>query len=101
MQQSMRKEKLRKVRLCFIAGCFRKSFNMIINHCFCFASSFAAQFLLFGIRMMQEISKQEVGNGKQLGMTNNMYFKNNFNRLAINITQKTFFTDKMCINVHI
>ena len=30
MQQSMRKEKLRKVGLCFITGCFIKSFNMII-----------------------------------------------------------------------
>ena len=34
MQQSMRKEKLRKVGLCFITGCFIKSFNMIINHFF-------------------------------------------------------------------
>ena len=58
MQQSMRKEKLRKV------VCFIKSFNMIINHFFCFASSFAAQFLLFDIRMTQEISKGEVGNDK-------------------------------------
>ena len=31
-QQSMRKEKLRKVRLCFITGCFIRSFSMIINH---------------------------------------------------------------------
>ena len=64
MQQSIKKEKLRKVGLCFITGCFIKSFNMIINHFFCFASSFAAQFLLFDIRMTQEISKGEVGNGK-------------------------------------
>ena len=28
MQQSMRIEKLRKVRLCFITGCFVKSFNI-------------------------------------------------------------------------
>ena len=63
MQQSMRKEKLRKVGLCFITGCFIKSFNMIIN-LFFFASSFAAQFLLFDIRIMQEISKGEVRNGK-------------------------------------
>ena len=34
MQQSMRKEKQRKVGLCFITGCFIKSFNMIINHFF-------------------------------------------------------------------
>ena len=64
LQQSMRKEKLRKVRLCFITGCFIKSFNMIIIHFICFASSFAAQFLLFDIRMKQEISKGEAGNGK-------------------------------------
>ena len=63
-QQSVRKEKLRKVGLCFIAGCFIKSFNMIINHFFYFASSFAAQVLLFDIRITQEIAKVEVGNGK-------------------------------------
>ena len=34
VQQSMREEKLRKVGLCFITGCFIKSFNMIINHFF-------------------------------------------------------------------
>ena len=34
MEQAMRKEKLRKVGLCFIKGCFIKSFNMIINHFF-------------------------------------------------------------------
>ena len=34
MQKSMRKEKLRNVKLCFITGCFIKSFNMIINHFF-------------------------------------------------------------------
>ena len=65
MQSSMRKEKLRKVGLGFISGCFIKSFNMIIKHFFfCFASSFAAQFLLFDIKMTQEISKGEVGNDK-------------------------------------
>ena len=69
MQQSMRKEKLKKSGLCFIKGCFIKSFNMIINHVFVLASSFAAQFLVFDIRMTQEISKGEEGNGKELGMT--------------------------------
>ena len=34
-QQSMRKEKLRKVGLCFITGCFIKLFNMIITFLFC------------------------------------------------------------------
>ena len=32
MQHSLRKEKLKNVGLCFITGCFIKSFNMIINH---------------------------------------------------------------------
>ena len=59
MQQS-RKEKLKKVGLCFITGCFIKSFNVIINYFFVFASSFVAQFLLLDIRMTQE----GVGNGK-------------------------------------
>ena len=47
MQQSMRKEKLREVGICFITDCFLKPFKMIINLFFYFASSFAAQFLLF------------------------------------------------------
>ena len=34
MQESMRKEKPRKVGLCFITDCFISSFNMIINHFF-------------------------------------------------------------------
>ena len=54
MQQSMRKETLRKFGLCFIAVSFIKSFNMMINY-FCFSNSFAAQFSLFDIGMMQEI----------------------------------------------
>ena len=66
MRQSMRKEKLRKVGLCFTTGCFIKSINLIINHFFCFVSSLAAQFLHFDIRMMQEMSKGEVGNSKYL-----------------------------------
>ena len=81
MQQSVRKEKLRKVGLCFITGCFIKSFNMIVNHFFVFASSCAARFLLLDIRMTQETSKEGVGNGKSLAMANyNIYFKNDFNR---------------------
>ena len=31
IQRSIRKEKLRKVGLCFITGCFIKPFKMIIN----------------------------------------------------------------------
>ena len=99
MQQSVRKEKLRKATLCFITGCFIKFFNIIINHFFCFTSSFPAQFLLFDIRMTQEVSKGEAGNGKELGMANdNIYFKNNFNRFVMKITHTNFLYWK---NVHI
>ena len=98
MQPSIRNEKLRKVGLLFYNRLFYKCFNMIIDDFFCFASSFAAQFLFFDIRMTQKILKGEVGNGKQLGMVNyNIYFKYNFNRLVMNLTQTNFFADKMCI----
>ena len=62
----MREEKLcYKFVLCktlyfVIADCFIKPSKMIINHIFYFAISFAAQFLLFQIRMTQEISKAVV-----------------------------------------
>ena len=61
MQQSMRKEKQRKVGLCFITGRCKK------------------------------YQKGEVGKSKQLGMTNyNINFKNNFIPLIMNITQTNF-----------
>ena len=46
IQQSVRKEKLRKVVLksCSINDCFIKPFKIIINHFFYFACSLAAQF---------------------------------------------------------
>ena len=49
IQRSMRKKKLRKVRLCIITGCFLKSFKMIINPIFCSSSLFLAPFPLFDI----------------------------------------------------
>ena len=62
---------------------------MIINLAYTyFASLFAAQFLLFEIRMTQEISNGETGNSKYLGMANcNIYFTNDFNRLLMNVAQ--------------
>ena len=48
----------KKNGICFIAGCFK------IMIFFFFARSFAGQFSLFVIRMTQEISKWEIGNGK-------------------------------------
>ena len=91
----MRIEKLGKVGLCFITSCFIEPFKIMIifssidlfvHKIFNFAtSSFAAQFSLFDIRMTQQISKRETG------MANcNIYFKNNFNLLVINVTQMNF-----------
>ena len=39
--------------------------------------------------MTQEISKEEIGKGKELKIANyNIYFKNNFNRLVMNVRNK-------------
>ena len=61
IQQSMGKEKLRKIGLCFITGCFIKTFKMIINHFFFISQAHSQRnygFLISGI------SKGEIGNGK-------------------------------------
>ena len=78
-QQSMRIEKLRKVRFCFITSCFIKPFTLIIIFSsidlfvhkifICFLSSFAAQFLLFnqddtGNTKKGNWKRQIPGNGK-------------------------------------
>ena len=61
----MGKEKLRKFVPYSITDCFINPFKMIINHIFYFASSFAAQFLLFEIKITQEILKGGIArNGK-------------------------------------
>ena len=60
VQQSMRKEKMRKVGLCF---CFIKSFNMIINHFFVYQAHSQPNFCFL-------IIKRGSRERKQLGMTN-------------------------------
>ena len=50
----MRKEKLRKVGLCFIKGCFIKPFQMINNHSF-FISQ-AHSFLLCDMRDVKRVN---------------------------------------------
>ena len=83
----MRKEKLRKIGLCFITGCFIKPFKMIINHFFYFSSSFAAQLWLFDIRDIKRGNwEQQIARNNKL----NIYFKNNFNLLLMNETQLNF-----------
>ena len=60
IQQSMKKEKVRKAGLCFITGCFLKHFKILINRFFFISQAHRNQFLLFDVRMTQKISK--VGN---------------------------------------
>ena len=92
----MRKEKLRKVGLCFITGCFIKPFKMIINHAFLyFSSSFAGQLWLFDVRDIKRGNweRQIARNGKL-----NIHFRSNFNILVMNVTQVNFLYLQ---NVHI
>ena len=82
----MRKGKLRKVRLYFITSCFLKPFQIIIkiNRFFYFSSSFTAQLLLFDISDFKRGGwERQIGRDGEL----NIYFKNNFNLLAMNVTQ--------------
>ena len=65
----MRKEKVRKGGLYLITGCFIKPFKMIINHFFCFSSSFTAQFLLFDIRDIKRRNwKRQIANNDKLNI---------------------------------
>ena len=60
----MGKEKLRKIGLCFITGCFIKTFKMKINHCFFFfLISQAHSQRNYGC-LISGISKGEIGNDK-------------------------------------
>ena len=83
----MRKQKMRKVGLCFITGCFIKPFQIIINHFFISEAHSQRNFHFFIIG----ISKGETGNRKiaRDGKLN-IYFKNNFNLLVMNVTQLNF-----------
>ena len=68
-------------------GCFIKPFKMIINLFFNFSSSFAAQFSLFDIRNIKRGNwEQQIARDGKL----NIYFKNNFNLLVMNVTQLNF-----------
>ena len=85
----MRKEKLRKVELCFISGCFIKPFKMIINHFLYFSSSFAAQFWFFDIRNIKRGNwERQVARNSKL----NIFFKHDVNLLIMNATQFNFLT---------
>ena len=82
----MRKEKLRKVGLCFITGCLIKPFKMVIIS-FYFSSSFSVQFLLFDIRDIKRGNwKHQIARNGKL----NIYFKNNSNFLVMKVTQLNF-----------
>ena len=101
MQQSMQKGKLKKVALCFITGSFIEPFKLTLTFFssvglfftrFFFTSQIrSAQSSLFDIKITQEISKGDTGNGKELGMANyRICFKKYFNRLVMNATQINF-----------
>ena len=90
-----KKKHSRKVGLYFITGCFTKPFQMIVNHLFYFSSSLAEQFSLFDIRDIKRGTwEQKIARDGKL----NIYFKNNFNLLVMNVTQLHFLNWQ---NVHI
>ena len=60
----MRKEKLKKVGLCFVTGYFMLSPFESYSFFSISQAHFAVQFPLFAIRMTQKISKGEAGHGK-------------------------------------
>ena len=64
IHQSMRKEKLRIARLCFIVGCFIKSFKMIINLFFLFPKLICNAVFAFCYQNDAEALKGEIGNDK-------------------------------------
>ena len=79
IQQSMRKEKLGKVGICFKTGCFIKPFEIIINH-------FKGLWYPDDARNIKRGSwvQQIARNGKL------QHFKNNFDSLVLNIKQVNF-----------
>ena len=84
IMQSMRIEKLRKVRLCFLTGSFIKPFQMIINHCFLFFKLIRSGIFSFNIRDIKRRNwKWQIARGGKL----NIYLKNNFNLLVMNVTE--------------
>ena len=54
MQQSMRKEKLREVGICFITDCFLKHFKMIINLFFLFRKLIRSAIFAFCMRVPKQ-----------------------------------------------
>ena len=91
------KKNWEKLDFCFITGCFIKPFQITIkiNHFFYFTNSFTAQFSLFDIRGIKRGDwEQQIARDGEL----NIYFKNNFNLLVMNVTQLNFLNWQ---NVHI
>ena len=82
----MGKEKLRKVGLCFITGCFIKPFQLIINHFF-ISQAHTQRNFGFDIRDIKRKNwERQIARDDNL----NIYFKNNFNLLVMNETQLNF-----------
>ena len=95
IHQSMRKEKLRIARLCFIVGCFIKSFKMIINHFFFISQAHLQRSFCFLLSEWRRSIKR--GNWeRQIATDSKLQYL--FNRLVMNVTQINIFYWQ---NVHI
>ena len=101
IQQSMRIEKLGKVGLSFITGCFINPFKMIIifssiallgHKIFVFIRKLVrSAFFAFWYQDDAKKSDMKIENGELLGIANyNICFKNNLSLLIMNVTQINF-----------
>ena len=61
MQQSLRIEKVGKVGLSFITGCFINSIKMMINHCFVNRTFCSKGIYFFGKLLRKKYQKGELG----------------------------------------
>ena len=101
IQQLMRIEKLGKVGLSFITGCFINPFKMIIifssialfgHKIFVFIRKLVrGAFFAFWYQDDAKKSDMKIENGELLGIANyNICFKNNLSLLIMNVTQINF-----------
>ena len=101
IQQLMRIEKLGKVGLSFITGCFINPFKIIIifssialfgHKIFVFFRKLVrSAFFTFWYQDDAKKSEMKIENGELLGNANyNICFKNNLNLLIMNVTQINF-----------
>ena len=89
IEQSLRKEKLRIARLCFIVGCFIKSFKMIINNFFFLFPRLICN-VVFAFCYQNDARSIISGNWeRQIATDSKLEYL--FNRLVMNVTQINIF----------